>query len=244
LPATQRKTNAFLVSLEGLQDFLPDQEGGGPRSGNTFDGDLNLRLAVLKSWEFFSTGQPATFVNQLESLNGRVPDGPPAANTDVRLAYAGNNPIVAGALNMGFVPLNETLRTAGKTVSWYRGPLLPYKVDQLNQFLFVPSPDAAMIFDPTTGMLDVSYAAAWTIGRMIALQDVAFSVSLYHWKKDVDQEISNAIEDTLIEETLGAALNLGPESKQLRQTEGGETPRGSRALLKRSLIALNPDKSS
>lgn len=242
LPATNRKTYAFLVSLEELQDFLPDQPGGGAPKGNTFDGSKNLRLAVLKSWTFFSMGQPATFVNQLEALNDRKPDGPPALNTNIRLEYPGTNTVIAGALEMGYVPLNEILRTAGKTVSWYRGPLLPYLIPEGQLKLPIPSPDAAMIFDPTTGMLDVSYAAAWSIGRLIALQDTAFSMALYNWKKGLDQQVSNALEDMMLEESLGAALNLGPAFRQIAQAKDTVAPRGSQALLKRSIIALNPEE--
>ncbi|MCB0628200.1 MAG: hypothetical protein KDD15_00660 [Lewinella sp.] len=239
LPATQKKTNAYLVSLEELQDFLPDEEGGGAPSGNTFDGSKLLRLAVLKSWSFFSTGQPATFVHQLEGLN----DGNTAANSNIRLEYSGSNTVVAGALNMGYVPLNEVLRTEnGQTVSWYRGPLVPYEITDEFVSLPIASPDAATIFDPTTGMLDVSYAAAWTIGRMIALQDVAFSTALYNYKKSLQQQVNTSVEDQMLEETFGAALNLNPPHKRLLVGRDGKAPRGSRSLLKRTIIALNQEE--
>lgn len=239
LPANQKQTHAYLVSLEELQDFLPDQEGGGPPSGNTLDGNKTLRLAVLKSWTFFSTGQPATFVHQLENLN----NGDTAANSNIRLYYTGSNTVVAGALNMGYVPLNEVLRTEnGQTVSWYRGPLVPYEITDQSVSIPIASPDAATIFDPTTGMLDVSYAAAWTIGRMIALQDVAFSTALYNYKKSLQQQVNSSVEDEMLEETFGTALNLNPPHKRLEVGKKGKAPRGSRSLLKRTIIALNQEE--
>lgn len=49
LPAEERKNYAFLVSLEGLEEFLPGQENFTLDTGN------KLRLAVLKSWSFYTT---------------------------------------------------------------------------------------------------------------------------------------------------------------------------------------------
>ncbi|WP_094569987.1 hypothetical protein [Mucilaginibacter xinganensis] len=202
LPNTQKKCFAFLVSLEELQDFLP-QTCGLPPVNTTYPGTALLRLAILKNWTFFSTGESATFVHQLESLNGCVPRGAPASNTNIRIPYHGSNTVVEGALDMGYVPLNETMRTAENNVSWYRGPLVPYSIPSSTITLPVPSPDAATIFDPTTGMLDTSYSAAWTIGRMVALQDVAFSTGLYNWKKTLDAQVNNNIENGLFDNALG-----------------------------------------
>jgi hypothetical protein len=241
LPATQKQTHAFLVSLEGLQDFLPDQEGGGRPTGNNDPGDRLLRLAILKSWTFFSTGQPATFVHQLNELNGRKDaDAPPANNTNIRLEYGGSNQVVADSLNRGYVPLNENLRTAGQTVSWYRGPLVPYEIKEATIDVPITTPDAATVFDPTTGMLNVSYAAAWTIGRMVALQDKAFSVGLYNYKKGLQQQVSTSVEDNMLEERFGAALDLGPPEKKIPFKKDIQRPHGSRSLLKRTIISLNP----
>ncbi|HTF04002.1 MAG TPA: hypothetical protein VK826_08250 [Bacteroidia bacterium] len=239
LPATGKKTHAFLVSLEELEPFLPNAAGGGAPSGNTFTGTLNLRLAVLKSWSFFSTGQPATFINQLEQLNGNTPGSiTPVADTNLRLPYSGTNTVVAGALNMGFVPLNETLRTAGQTVSWYRGPLAPYLVQQNNiKKLPIPSPDAATIFDPTTGMLDVSYASAWTIGRMVALQDVSFSTALYNWKKSLGQQVASTLQKMVLDRSFGYALDQSPGVQKMK-SDGSTTS----SFFKRTVQALNTEE--
>jgi hypothetical protein len=212
LPNTEKKTYAFLVSLEELQPFLP-QTGGVPPSGS-YPPASNLRLAVLKSWTFFSTGESATFVHDLESLNGCVPGGQPATNTNIRIPYNGDNTVVGDALGMGYVPLNEIMRTSEKNVSWYRGPLLPYNVGSPTISVPIPSPDGATIFDATTGMLDVSYAAAWTIGRMLALQDMSFSTGLYTWKQQLSAEVNSAVEDDLFDKSLAIP------SRRLRAAEG------------------------
>jgi hypothetical protein len=236
LPQSNKRTAAFLVSLEQMESFLPDSPAGGAPAGNTYDGSKNLRLAVLSNWTFTSMGQPATFVHKLQSLNGCTPGGPPASNTNLRLGYAGSNPVVGAALNMGYVPLNETMRTSEQTVSWYRGPLVPYNVTQASIDLPVASPDAAMIFDPATGMLDVSYAAAWTAGRMIALQDTAFSVSLYNWKRSVAQQVISSSESRLMEQTFGQALGLTRAAQKNTLLQSSFT-----SLFSRTVQSLAPD---
>lgn len=221
LPQTHKKTLACLVSLEELEPFLPTDENGGAPAGNTFDGSKFLRLAVLRSWTFYSTGESATFVDQLLRLNGRATgDKADAVNTNLRLLYAGDNQVVRDALTMGYVPLNNELRSGGRTVSWYRGPLVPYLISKQHLSFPVASPDQAMTFDPTTGMLDDSFAAAWTAGRMVALQDAAFSTALYNWKRGLAQQVVNSIEEEIMAEQFavvlatgvqpGAALEVGP----------------------------------
>lgn len=232
LPNTQKKTYAYLVSLEELQDFLP-QTGGLPPAGTTLNPSALLRLAVLKSWTFFSTGESATFVHQLESLNGCTPGGAPATNTNIRLNYTGSNTLVQNALSMGYVPLNELMRTAELNVSWYRGPLIPYQITTNNISFPITSQDAALQFDPTTGMLDVSYAAAWTIGRMVALQDVAFSTGLYNWKRSLEQQVAANLENNMISEEFGETL---------REPGDTSTPVNASTLFKQTVLSLRTDK--
>ncbi|MFY0576652.1 hypothetical protein ACN28S_22000 [Cystobacter fuscus] len=45
-----------------------------------------------------------------------------------------------------------------------------------------------MRYDPTTGLLDVSYASAWELGRMLTLANTRVAMELYNWKRKVAQE--------------------------------------------------------
>ena len=227
LPQTGRKTYAYLVSLEGGIAALPQQTGPAAQ--------LSVRLAVLKSWSFYSTGESATFVEQLESLNGATLGGAQAPITSLCLPYDGTNVVVGGALGMGYAPLTETLRTGEVTVSWYRGPLAPCVPPAAEFPIPIPDADAATIFDPTTGMFDVSYAAAWTLGRMMALQNTAFAVAYYGWLRSLEQQAYQSIESELIEANFGAALTAVG-------AQGAAAP-GS-PLIKRALMALKPKSRS
>jgi hypothetical protein len=207
LPQAAMKSHAYLVSLEGLEPFLPDDEGKPPAGVST---SANIRLAVLAHWAFFSvTGSPATFDELVLSLNdppgdGTPGQGPAVANNTVRLVRDVPPGTIATALAEGYVPLDHSLRSGGSTVSWYRGPLATTaKAIGPPPGVPVDSPDEVMVYDPTTGMLDVSLAAAWTLGRLMALDDTTFSTALYAWKQGLRREVVTAAERRLLEQQFG-----------------------------------------
>jgi len=210
LPQNVQTSHAYLVSLEALSGLLPP---GGSTGGS-------VRLAVLAHWTFVSQGDPLDFTTTVASLNGRSPDGPDAAVTTLRLARdvpsTGVGAAIGAALNAGYAPLAHELRTGETTVSWFRGPLSP---DDAPPVPDLPVPyscsDAALVFDPTTGLFDASLAAAWTVGRLIALQDKAFSAALYSWKRGLTQAMVSAAERDLIVEVLGDGVADDQTSKPL-----------------------------
>ena len=129
-------------------------------------------------------------------------------------------------------------------MSWYRGPLSP--VDRARSPLPLPvsSPDQALAFDPTTGMFDASLAAAWTIGRLVALQDQSYASALYAWKKGLTQAVVDAVEDEIIDEALGGLLAQAAPQALTEQGPPGQAPPGqvasrgqaARPLLRKSLL--------
>lgn len=193
LPQSGGNTRCYLVSLEAMEPYLPGGDGGSSKS---------VRLAVLKNWRFRATGTPATFVDTLEALNNGTEDVAGHKRTVLQLEYGGDNAVLKSGLGMGYVPLNTIMRTGEKTVSWYRGPLPPYEIQPEGEAGSLPSADAGLAVDPTTGAFDMSYAAAWTIGRMVALQDQSFSVPFYVWKKDLHNALTTAVSGRILGERL------------------------------------------
>lgn len=206
LPQQDKLSHAYLVSLEALEDYLPAAGDGGTTADPSLDLSRSLRLAVLQHWTFNTKGETAAFVDLLELLNGRAIGGADAANPNLRLTVAGANPPVSTALAAGYVPLNHGLRTGETTVSWYRGPLSPVDRARAGPALPVSSPDQALVFDPATGMFDASLAAAWTIGRLVALQDQSYATSLYSWKKGQAQAVVDAVERRIIDDAFGGQI--------------------------------------
>jgi hypothetical protein len=166
LPLRGGSSTVHLVSLEGrYSNGSFDYQGAG-------DDDL-IRLVSLKSWSFACVDEQQSFKGLLLHLD-RSPG-------TLRLPQ-NDNGAVEQYLAMGYTLLPHTLRQAGKTVSWYHGPLVPVNTTT-ELTLPVRAADELVRYNPANGLFDISYAAAWELGRLLALQSKQFSTSLYLWKR-------------------------------------------------------------
>ena len=184
LPRPQGVSVAHLVSVEGRYNANGfDYQGAGQN-------DL-IRLVSLQSWSFACIDHQQSFTGLLTRLDHepgvlRLPDvGEAAANE--RLAQ-------------GSLPLWHRLRQGGKTISWYHGPLATAENRLTEEDPSAPdlparAADELISYNPASGMFDVSYAAAWELGRLLALQNKSFSVSLYNWKRAHAQQLRQIEEE-------------------------------------------------
>jgi hypothetical protein len=220
VPTTQGPTRAFLVSLEGMADYLPAADGA--RSTAIAASIDTVRLIVYLSWTFTANNQDETLQKLLQGLNARrggtpvttltLPiDGDPPSSAQLAQASthqaAGSlvgddaQVLVQNALLMGYVPFDHHLRHGGSTVSFYRGPLLPLAVPRASP-PYYPGPDAANAYDAQTGLFDVSYGAAWQLGQLLALQSSGMANALYAWKRAVTLQQAIAAEDAILTKRL------------------------------------------
>jgi len=184
------RTTAMLVSLEDMGDYLPDRAG--PPAGTTA-----VRLAVLNAWSFSSVAVPVSFADLLLGVDASPPT--------LQVPYAATDepvPAVRDALSMGYVALPHHTRQGAQLVSWYRGPLLPFA---MGGTVSVPvgSQDELTVYDPDSGMMDVSLSSAWQLGRLLALNDLDFSTTLYNWKRGETVAQVNAFEQRILAERHG-----------------------------------------
>lgn len=202
----QGKCTTHLVSLENLWDYLPNST-----KNKEFISNTAIRLISLKSWSFEVIPEPKLLSDIINNLNGSY------KNTDIPItltlpsvtapndaADQANLKDLNKAFNIGYVPINHQMRAGDTSVSWYRGPFAPYKVgDILNYFDSKPGlnnsyyecADELLRYDPDTGMFDVSYSAAWQLGRLLAIQNKGFAQALYKWKKGFIQATIAKIEE-------------------------------------------------
>ena len=204
LPRAGAASTAYLVSLEGLSEYLPDSTG--TPSAALPAATTHVRLIVLHSWSFRARALAQSFTGLLENVSSgplRVapPEIAPEDDADVRAAKQ--------AIALGYVPLQHELRGGDVTVSYYRGPLVPYAVPEFLSPPFSGS-DAALRYDPETGIFDTSYAAAFEIGRLLALQNQNYATALYQWKRRSRAQTIAAIERDAIFAALGATLQADP----------------------------------
>lgn len=97
-------------------------------------------------------------------------------------------------LSQGLVPLQHSLRNGDRTVSFYRGAFVPTDLATIDggmriRALLPETADELLRYDADKGLFDATYAAAWELGRLLALGDRNFSRNLYRWKRERGQSI-------------------------------------------------------
>lgn len=188
---------AHLVSLEGFGDLL----GGTAPIQPT---EATVKIVSLLCWTFSCLQEEAqTFSGLATNLAfdaqgaprpatelvvglGQQPPQPPPANAPDPNPQAD---AAAQRISDGYVALGYHTRTGDDGFAWYRGPLAP----TVTTPSFAPgafkTADAAMIFDPPTGVFDLSLAAAWQCGRSLALADQAFAEALMRLRQRARDQV-------------------------------------------------------
>jgi hypothetical protein len=174
-PAGGKRAVAHLVSLEGHADLLGATPTPGP-----------VLLFSLASWTFSCLEDPAqTFAGLATNLSRQSPGGPAREPGSLMLRIpataAGGGEDEAGAqqrLREGYAALGWHTRSGEDSFAWYRGPLAPVVAATIEKEGPFQGSAAAMAFDPTTGVFDHSLAAAWELGRGLALANESFGTTL------------------------------------------------------------------
>jgi len=166
LPANGKNHTAILVSLEGYTDYLKDTN-----SVKTIPTGNKARLVVLASWNFIDSGSSSF----LELING-------VETKSMKIARQQEAPELVPYFDSGYAPLEHLTRTGAKTISWYHGPFVPKMFPVTAKSISFSSSDAALRYDKTTGFFDISFAAAWQLGRILALQNQEFSKAMLNWR--------------------------------------------------------------
>jgi len=188
---TGERFHVHLVSLEGYYDYMKkDNPTPWPKKKSDPSLDKDIALISLYNWRFLSQPEQLNFAQLVENfvsqskgqpdnlLLRRYVDGPANSNssmTDVLTRFQN-----------GYVPLNYQTPMGDKTFAWYRGPLTPVVAQPLpraSSDYHFPSSASVMIFDKKTGLFDQTYAAAWSIGRALALADGSFSQALLRFRR-------------------------------------------------------------
>jgi len=214
LPSDGAKCRACLVSLEERSDLVAKDPPptaslgfviGFPGAVQPFDRAVELvdvtapgiiidpvllfsaRLVLLHSWQFECIGM-GTFRELMQRLDvgmiGKVVDpGHPALTDTFHLQ----------------LELDD--RAGAEEATWYRGPLVPFELtrDTLGPY---HSADQARRATPETGGEDLSYAAAFEVGRLLAAADARLAQELMRWRRDAYRQSSRADSVTRVQTDL------------------------------------------
>jgi hypothetical protein len=149
------------------------------------------RLVALYSWTFTCEG-PGTFEDLMQNLDDAMfgdvqnPGHPPLSDT-------------------GHLQISLDDRLGAVEQVWYRGPLVPYQLtrDTLGPY---HSADQARRVTPETGAEDVSYAAAFEAGRLLAAADPRLAQALMRWRRESYKQAARA--DTITAVAARIQLDL------------------------------------
>ena len=181
-----KKNTLHLVSLEGYNNYFPEGSMYSEVEKNKV-----VRLVSMFSWNVFSTKEgEADFQNIITNIDSKA------------LSLSENK-----MLKRGQIPLIHKTRSGEKTVSIYRGPLIPYplnKTDHITKY----TADGFMIYDPEHGIMDLSYSAAWQLGRMLILKNQAIASALIQWKKTISKKIYLERNKSVFKEQIQLGLKM------------------------------------
>lgn len=156
-----------LVSLEGWDTVLDGKR--------QLPAGSVVRLVSLADWDFRCLPELAeTFSGLAEALMAAATAE--GAATYLRLPLKTDDKLLRARLNAGFVPTTYHTAHGEDTLAWYRGPLLPERPDPSAR----PQSKGAApaVYVASDGMFDLSHAAAWQLGRMLAVADPSFVEAL------------------------------------------------------------------
>ena len=182
LPKPGVRNLVHLVSVESQYRPITPPPATGPThqhwAQNLTTG--TVRLVSLAQWDFRCVDAGG----DLEHILNNVTVG------DFRLSTTGLGSAL-GPVQAGAIPVVHRLGTGARDAAWFHGPLA---VCDHAVKLALPARQAQdlILTEADTGLDDISYAAAWEIGRLLALANPAVAIPLYQWKRQVAQAASTA----------------------------------------------------
>lgn len=111
------------------------------------------------------------------------------------------NEAVIKLVDVAKVPIEHQLKGGGKIVSWYQGPFTNWKYSfnlenllQEKNWSDIPDhQDYLNIFNDDTKMYDMTYSAAWQLGRLMIMNDNKVLQELKKWKNEL--ELHNLLQE-------------------------------------------------
>lgn len=126
------------------------------------------QLVLLHSWTFECTGV-GTFRDYVQRIN---------VSTMGTVEEEGHPPVI----DTGHIPLTVMDRAGVEEDVWCRGPMVPMPLTR--DPLTYHSADQCRRVTPETGAEDISYAAAFECGRLMAAADPRLAQELMRWRRE------------------------------------------------------------
>ena len=155
-----------VVALDSVVDPFNDDE------------PERFRVVTLFSWTYDCL-PPATitFKDTMKAVGEN--SGPLRAPKEILDLQSHDSPF-RKRLEEGYTLVRYRVQTGEETVALMRGPFTPLGVTNEERWFNVQSNSGEdlQIIDNSLGIIDISYCAAWQIGKALAIADQAFSAAL------------------------------------------------------------------
>ncbi len=147
-------------------------------AGPAIEHDPVLTFPVLLHWSFTSAGD-VTFMSLMQNLSstllGSAPDPEPAA------APGGRDPVeITETAHVGLI---HRTRRGEPLRAWYRGPFVAHPMEEDPRLELAHAADQIRIVVPDGGE-DISLAAAFEIGRLLALAQPSIIAAMLRWRQE------------------------------------------------------------
>ena len=184
-PAQPVRYYAHVVSLEGFGAYLaPGQALPTKPAGGLVD----VQMVSLANWTFIS--MPETGVGFEELIEGLIESESSTALLRLVPAISSGNSTVDDRISWGYAPLTLQSLSGEQSFAWYRGPFtpvvpqdLPPVGDPSTSARYAQTADELMIYLEDQGLFDMSYAAAWNMGRELALANSSFVTAIARYRR-------------------------------------------------------------
>ena len=202
--------HALLVSLEGyLNDDAKTAEKSlyvtGDESAGVLlaglPGDSYIRLVILTSWSFTSRQNKINFEQRSKALDVgslRLPaEGSSPKHPFVKAVPTkrDSGKPFDSRLQAGMTAIPHQFRLGDRSFSWYRGPCAPFdnasaqltddekgKHTETSSYIGTDA-DRLLAYCKEDGMFDISYAAAYELGRLLGIKNEDYAKALCRYKK-------------------------------------------------------------
>jgi hypothetical protein len=155
-----------VVALESVLDPFNDDE------------PERFRVVTLFSWTYDCL--PPSTINFKDTMKAVGENsGPLRAPKDILNLQSPDSPF-RKRLEEGYTLVRYRVQTGEETVALMRGPFTPLGITNEERWFNVQSNSGEdlQIIDTSLGIIDISYCAAWQIGKALAIADQAFSAAL------------------------------------------------------------------
>ncbi|KAF3311479.1 hypothetical protein TWF173_008300 [Orbilia oligospora] len=181
---------AHLVSLEGIEKM------SWPVNGNS----KYVAIPSLHSWSYISLPPDFVGIREMMVHLGNTVDVlrvSPTVLDGLRVKYGKGGERVVNRLQDGYTLTKYRTQTGEVTAAMMRGPLTPNLVpdplmSKWNRLKSLSNCGTDLqIIDQHLGVPDITYSAAWQLGKLLALADQGFCAALSRLRKQIQKFADN-----------------------------------------------------